>query len=302
MLKIALSYLLIYTVWGSTYLFIRIAVQELPPFFIIGTRFLTGGILLGIYCLFKGYLSKPPSLLQIRNSVLTGTLLLAGGNGLITLAQKNVNSYISALIVALTPITVLLFDRILFRKEIARSGWWGAVLGIVGVSILLLKGEGTFGVQLTPQILIIFGGMVLWALGTSLSKQLQMPQNSIVNACIQLTFIGAVFSLSALFVTPVDYDYLKSVSVKSLGSVVYLTVFGTLALVSYSYLLYKEPSRRIVTYTLVNPLIAVFLGIVLAKETSVPFLIPGTVLILSGLALMFYGPRLFKSKIEKSPV
>ncbi len=81
MLKIALSYLLVYTVWGSTYLFIRVAVQELPPFFIIGTRFIIGGILLCLYCFLKGYFKQPPSLLQIRNSILTGTLLLAGGNG-----------------------------------------------------------------------------------------------------------------------------------------------------------------------------------------------------------------------------
>ncbi len=300
MLKVIFAYLIVYVVWGSTYLFIRMAVQDFSPFFVVGMRFLTGGILLVIFCFLRGFYKIPLSWKQIRNSLITGGLLLAGGNGLVTTAQKNVNSYLTALIIASTPVVVLIFDRVLFGKRVQLSGWFGSLLGIAGVSLLLLQNEGTVRFQLSPEIVLILGAMVSWALGTSLTKQFEMPRNSIVNASIQLFSVGIVFSLMAALKYPSELSNLPNVSLSSVAAVLYLALFGTVALGAYSFLLYTEPSKRVVTYALVNPLIAVLLGIVVAGESRVPFLIPGTFFILCGLILMFYGSTLWKLIRRKS--
>lgn len=287
MLRI-LAYFMVYTVWGSTYFFIKVSVEELPPFIVVGIRFLFGGLLLGGYSYLTGALKDLPTKRQVLNSILIGSLLLIGGNGLVSMAVQKVDSYLAALIVATTPMAVLLYDKILFKKNISISGWAGTVIGIMGVAFLLIK-EGTSIPNLSLPALLVLIAVALWALGVSLSKVLTLPKNSIVNGAIQLFAIGVFTLLVANVFTPVTSIEWSNVSLAVYGSIGYLIVFGSIALASFAWLLYNEPNRRVVTYALVNPLIAIILGMVIGGEKAVPWLFVGTTLILSGLFLMFYG-------------
>lgn len=286
MLKV-LAYLMVYTVWGSTYFFIKTAVVELPPFIVVGTRFVLGGILLGLYAKYRGFLDILPTLREVLNSVIIGVLLLVGGNGLVSIAVKSVDSYLAALIVATTPMAVLFYDRFIFKKEVTLMGWLGTGVGIIGVAFLLIKEETSFPTITLPALLVILA-VLLWAMGTSLTKVLKLPVNSVVNGAIQLSIVGIGTLVVANFFTPMTEIAWEDISVKTYGAVLYLVVFGSIALASFSWLLYNEPNSRVMTYAFVNPLIAILLGMTLGGEKPVPWIILGTGLILLGLFLMFY--------------
>jgi drug/metabolite transporter (DMT)-like permease len=289
-IKTIIAYAAIYIVWGSTYLFIKLAVHEINPFLLVGLRFILGGMLLLLFTWKAGYFKIAPSLLEIRNSIIVGALLLLGGNGLVSLAQTRVESYIAALIVSSVPVVVMIIDTLLLRKKPPLTGWLGALLGFSGIALLFYRHGVSFSVSWHMVILLI--AVVFWALGTSLSKVLAQPERSAVNSAIQQGAIGIGALSGIAILNPSSLAVLPHISPIALVSILYLAVVGAAALAAYAYLLSHEPNHRIVTYALVNPLIAILLGIVLAGEKAVPHLVPGTILILSGLALLFYGERL----------
>ncbi len=291
--KIA-AYSAIYIIWGSTYFFIKESVMTLAPFYVVGLRFSAGGLILLTWCVATGKLKSVPSVQQIVNSVFMGILMLAGANGLVTIAEKSVDSYLAALLVSTTPLVALLCDWIIVGKRVGKTAIVSVFAGIAGVLVLLSGGaESTTG--FTFDLLLIVAAIVLWSLGTSLSKQITLPKESMVNATIQLLSVGFVSLILLQFFHPVTEVEWTRVSDRSIIAMVYLSTAGTLALVAYSWLLQHEPIERIVTYTFVNPLIAIGLGVMIAGETPVSTLVPGFTLILIGLGTMFYGKKLMRS-------
>jgi len=300
MVNIILSYLTIYVVWGSTYYFIKSAVQTIPPFYIVGLRFFLGGLLLlGIAHLNRAFKTLP-SRREVAASVFIGILLLIGGNGLVTIAEKKVDSYLTALIVASVPIMVLCIDRILFRKKVLLVSVIGSIVGMIGVSLLLFDGQSNIP-QVSPHILTLFIAVFFWALGTSFSKVLQIPINPFVNSGIQLFSVGLISLVMVQFHLPVARVEWHLISHASWGALAFLTLFGSLALGCYAYLLKHEPNHRVVSYALVNQVFAVGVGLIIGGETSVPYLIPGMILILMGLFLMLYG-KMFLYFLKKQIV
>ncbi len=291
--KIA-AYSAIYIIWGSTYYFIKEAVMTLTPFYVVGLRFSIGGTLLLAWCVASGKLKSLPTLQQIVNSVFMGILMLAGASGLVTIAEKSVDSYLAALLVSATPLVTLLCDWIIAGKRVGKTAIVSVFAGIAGVLLLLSGGADTTS-GFTFDLLLIVVAIVMWSLGTSLSKQITLPKESMVNAAIQLVSVGFVSLLLLQFFHPVTEVVWTDVSDMSLFSMAYLSTAGTLALVAYSWLLQHEPVERIVTYTFVNPLIAIGLGVLVAGETPVSTIIPGSVLIIIGLGMMFYGKKLMRS-------
>lgn len=289
MLMTIISYLTIYIVWGSTYYFIKTAIATIPPFYVVGLRFAIGGTFLLTYALISNRLRNKPRIREVISSIFIGCLLLIGGNGLVTLAEKRVDSYMAALIVSCIPIAVLLMDRIISKTRISRSSIIGIILGMSGVGILLFKANTSFSIS--GHLWLIFAAVVFWSLGTSLSKIFPLPKDIFVNSGIQLTTVGIICLTVLQNSTPFSTINWGNITVYSWFSLGYLTILGSFALACYSYLLKHEPNHRIVTYTFVNPLIAILFGIYIGGEKAVPGLIPGTSLILLGLALMFYGKK-----------
>jgi len=285
---IPLCYLTLYIVWGSTYFFIKVAVETLPPITLLGLRFTIGGaLLLGLAAL-TGRIRTRPTWRQLGASALLGALLLLGGNGLITVAEKKVDSYLVALILASTPMVVAFYDRVLLNKRISAVRLAGIAAGIVGVAFLLYTGDGFSG-ALSPHMLLVIAGIACWGLATSLGHAIKAYPDPLTNSAIQMILAG-VFSLGgSLFFAPPPAVLLGQVTPQSGWAAAYLAVVGSLAFGAYTYLIAHEPAIRVSSYSLVNPLIATMLGLLVGNETAVPLLGIGLPLVLLGTTLMLYG-------------
>ena len=188
---------------------------------------------------------------------------------------------------------VALFDLLLFRKKLSVVGWTGIILGIGGVFVLLYDGA-SFPVGFSPEIFLLIGGFASWAFATSLGHRLRVYPDVFVNSGIQMTFVGGVCLLLLQFTRPLSLHLVSSFSMLSAGALLYLAVIGSAAFAAYNYLIRNEPAMRVVSYAFVNPVIALFLGIVVAGEMPKPFLLPGVVCILLGLFAMLYGDAMVR--------
>jgi drug/metabolite transporter (DMT)-like permease len=287
MFRIIFCYLNIYLIWGSTYFFNKLAVQTIPAFYVIGLRSTLGGLLILLLVALTKNLKKLPDKKEFLSSALVGILLFIGGSGLVTVALKYIDSYLASLIISCIPLVVLIMEVLILKKKAHFSAMIGIALGLLGVSILLYDGNShTF--IFNKYIFIIFTAVVLWSLGTILSKILPLPKNSFINSSIQLSTVGIICLIGVQFFLPAADLPWQQISTASWLAIWYLAIFGTMAVISFVYLLKHEPSHRIVTYTFVNPLIAIFLGVMFGGETPVLGIIPGSLLIFTGLAIMFY--------------
>ncbi len=285
---IILSYLGVYIIWGSTYFFIKLSVQTIPPFYSLGFRFILGGSLFLLFSLivlrFRGQLP----LKQVLTSAGLGILLLIGGTGLVTSAETKVDSYLAALIIACTPMTVAFFDFVLLKKRPSFFVVAGIISGIVGVAFLLYTGHPV-RTMFTPEILILMLALLFWALGTSLGHKIKTVPDTFLNSAIQMLAAGICALAYSFFTGPSLVSVAPHFTALSILSVVYLAVFGSLGFVSYNYLIKHEPAIRVVTYAFINPVIALFLGFIVIGEKAVPLLGFGLLMIFFGLFLMFYG-------------
>ena len=292
-LKTIAAYLTVYIVWGSTYFFIKMALESFPPYPIVGLRFTLGGTLLLILGLAFSKTRPPLSPASILSAMLLGSLLLLGANGLVTVAEQKVDSYVVALVMAVVPLAVAAFDRFLFHKTITWIRFLGIMVGFCGVAFLLYDGHSLRG-TLNRHTLMVLAAMLLWSFGTSLAHRLPLPADSRINSGIQMLFAGLVSLGIALLSGHTPATVFAGASLRSLLGLSYLGVIGSVAITAYAYLLVNEPSIRIVSYALVNPGIAVFLGFLFGNETAAPYLLVGLPLILIGLATMLYGETLLR--------
>jgi drug/metabolite transporter (DMT)-like permease len=295
-----LCYLTVYFVWGSTYLFIKLAVETIPPFYVIGLRFFAGGLFFILFSLFTGRFKRFPRKNEILASIFLGVFLLLGGNGLVTFAEKKVDSYIAALIISTTPVIVAFFDRVFIKKKISLYGLLGIFAGILGVSILLYTGS-TDKSELTsfsPEMLMVVGGLISWAFATSLGHKIKVFPDVFINSGIQMISVGIICLIILFFTGPSINSILPTVTLQSAIGLFYLAIIGSAAFCAYNYLIHHEPAIKVVSYAFVNPMIAIFLGLIIAKEKPVPYLIPGVALILIGLFLMLYGDLILKKKAQ----
>jgi drug/metabolite transporter (DMT)-like permease len=289
---VIICYATIYLVWGSTYFFIRQAVATIAPMWVLAIRWNIGGLLLLGMAAVQGGLKRRPTGKEILSAVVMGSLLLLGGNGLITAAEKSIDSYIASLLASSTPIIVALIDAILLRKRLTPARILGVALGFAGVAVLLYNGSSFLG-SFTPALLVGLAGSLCWAFGTGLGHRFPVSGDNTVNSGLQMLFVGIVSLAVSLFVGPPPSEMLSGMSAESLFGVLYLGVVGSVAYAAYIYLLAVEPAERVVSYALVNPLIALVLGLVIASETPTPYLGIGVPLAMLGLAFMLYGERLF---------
>jgi drug/metabolite transporter (DMT)-like permease len=291
-LAVILSYLTVYLVWGSTYFFIRLAVETIPPYLVVGLRFSVGGLLLLIFVIAGGRLRQPPRLRQVLSACLLGGMFLFGANGLLTIAEVQVDSYIAALVLASVPLAVALFDGLLFGRRVSLLRLAGIVVGVTGVAVLLYRGG--VSATLNTGTLLILAAMLVWSLATSLGHRLPLHPDNLFNAAVEMLFAGlaslALFALSGQRIVPP----LVEASARSLWGAGFLTLFGSVAFTAYAYLLAKEPAIRIVSYALVNPIIATLLGLVVGGETPTQLLAIGMPMVIAGLLLMLYGQLIVK--------
>lgn len=284
---IILCYAAVYLVWGSTYFFIRAAVHTIAPELVVALRFLFGAAILAAIAWRNGALKTLPSPKRAAGSALVGVLLLLLGNGLITFSEKLVLSYTISLIAACSPLFVALFNLLLYRQKVSLIRFLGVLIGVCGIGVFLYDGTSLAG-SITPSVLIAFAGVLFFSFGTSSARALPKADDVFVSTAIQMAAAGVGALLIGLATNPEAVPSLARASAWSIFGVAYLAVMGSLTLAAYNYLLVKEPSFRVSSYGLVNPLIAVILGLA-AGEQPTPYLAFGVPLVLAGLFLMLYG-------------
>lgn len=258
----------LYIVWGSTYLAIRFAVETIPPFLHAAWRFFISGSILYVWRRAAG--DSPPTTNHWKAAAVVGTLLLVGGNGLVSLAEKNVPSGIAALIVSTSPLWLVLFEAI--RRGGAkpdRQSIVGLVIGFGGVFLLTDPGRITGSDQHfdTPSVVSLLVAPVLWSLGSIYAKGADLHKSTLMSTAMQMLAGSlSLFVVSAL-TGELNGFSLAQVSARSLWGLLYLVTFGSLVgFVAYGYLLHNAPVSLMSTYAYINPVVAVFLGWLLAEE------------------------------------
>lgn len=267
--RIAVALGVVYVVWGSTYLGIKVAIQTVPPFLMAGSRFLIGGTLLYAYAIRRGdRRGDRPTAAQWREAAVLGTLMLVAGNGMVTLAEERIDSGIAALLVAMVPLWMAILDRLIWRTPLRPLAIVGLVLGFFGVLILV----DPWGASLhVPSAVMVIAGTVSWAYGSLRSREAALPARPLVAAAMQMLAGSAVFLVLGTLRGELDGFVLADVTRSSAGAVLYLATFGSvLAFSAYVWLLRNAPAPTVATYAYVNPVIAVVLGALLLDEVVGP--------------------------------
>jgi drug/metabolite transporter (DMT)-like permease len=284
--KIAVNFALVYVLWGSTYLGIRIADESIRPLVLGSVRFATAGVLLLAWCWFARRRVTISASDAFRLAVI-GILLLTGGNTTLAWAELSVPSGLAALIVAITPLWVMILDWLFYRERLSARGLFGIGLGIVGIAVLLWPQLATGGAvgrrELVGATSLLFGS-ACWALGSVLSRHWKLEVDPLVASGYEMTFSGAFNTLLALLFG----EFARSAwAPRSVGAVAYLIVFGSwIGFSAYIWLLGHVPTSKVATYAYVNPVIAVFLGWLVLRERVDVFVLAGAAIIVAAVALV----------------
>jgi len=287
---IILAFIAIYVVWGSTYLAIRIGLNDLPPFMMSALRFLIAGIILQGWCSWKG--EALPDKRSTMRSVICGVLTLSGGIVSVVWAEQYLPSSLAAIIVTLLPFCFILLDKRQWSFYFSnKSILAGLLLGFVGVSILIGWGTtSTLKINHANEIqgvLVILCGGIAWTAGSLYSKYKPVKAPLIVNGSIQLIAAGILCLLISWSTGEWKRFSFSNTNLSSWMALLYLVVMGSLVTyLSYLYLLRKMPPAQVSTYVYVNPVIAVLLGAVMANESIGTTKIIALFVILTGVLLV----------------
>jgi drug/metabolite transporter (DMT)-like permease len=285
-LNIWLALGVVYVVWGSTYLAIAIAVETLPPFLYSGVRFTIAGMILAAWLAFRR-VDLRISRRELGGAAAVGTLMLAGGNGLVSVAERTVPSGVAALIVASIPLWIVVY-RMIAGEHVRRDLLAGVLLGLVGVAILVIPG-GLNGTIDPVGALLLFGATLSWALGTFLSPRVSTPRNALVSTVYQMIAGGVVLTVAALPKGELAQIDPATFSTRSLIAFAYLVVFGSLiAYTAFTWLLQNASVSLVSTYAFVNPVVAVFLGALILGEAITPTIVIGAAVIVVAVAFIVF--------------
>jgi drug/metabolite transporter (DMT)-like permease len=287
---LALSLAAVYLVWGSTYLAIRFAIETLPAFTMAGTRFVVAGGLLYAWGRLRG--AARPERAHWRPAALIGALLLLGGNGGVVWAEHRIPSGVTALLVAVEPVWIALLTPLVVVGA-RRAGLRVAVglaAGLAGVAALVIDPTG--GVD--PSSVDLWGALAVvlaalsWALGSLVSVRARLPASPWIATGMQMLAGGALLLVAGAVSGEWSRVDVASFSMRSLGALAYLVVFGSIvAFTAYAYLLRNARPTVAATYAFVNPVVAVFLGWLFAGEPLTWRVGVASLLILVAVALIF---------------
>lgn len=279
----------VYLIWGSTYLVIRYAIESLPPFLMAGSRFFVAGVILFAWAM-RGQTSWPTRR-EWRDATIVGTLLLLGGNGGVTWAEQTIPSSIAALMVAMTPLWMALLGWRSGAGRPTRTVLIGLALGLAGVALLVLNGQGYDGQALDPLgLAALLIATIAWAGGSLFSRRAVKPKSALLTIGLQMITGGAVMTLVGVGVGETRQFDPGAITATSLWAWLYLMTFGALVgFTAYVWLLQVCPPSKVSTYAFVNPVIAVALGCTLGNEPFSLRLVYATTLIVVAVLLIIRG-------------
>ena len=284
--KLALAFAALYTIWGSTYLAIKFAVETIPPYLMSGARFTVSGTILYLIARARG--SPNPSRREWRDGAIVGTLLLTCGNGVVGWAEQRVPSGITALLVASVPIWMVLIDWARPRgKRPTMFVTIGLLIGLAGVGVLAAPGFSgdKAGVGLGAAMLIV--GSMAWAAGSIYSRQSARPDSAQMSTAVQMLTGSVTLILVGIVMGELGRFDAGTITTKSLLAWGYLVTFGAIiGFTAYAYVLRETTPAKASTYAYVNPVIAVLLGWAFAREPITMRTLVGAGIILAGVAMI----------------
>jgi drug/metabolite transporter (DMT)-like permease len=301
--KIIVAFGLVYVFWGSTYLGIGIAVEQIPPGVMCAARFLVAGTVMLAYCALTGRRIRF-SARQLGHFAAVGILLLMGGNLTLSYAERIVPTGLAALLTAVSPLWFLVLDSLLLGDHhISRRGKIGLVIGIAGVIVLIwpdLRHSNALGHRELWWLLGLQLGSLSWALGSVLSKKWQTAAGNPFSATAwQLVFAGIANLVFALLVEkPASATW----TFRGVGAILYLVVFGSwIGYTAYIWLLQHVPTSKVSTYAYVNPVVAVFLGWLVLHERIDRYIVMGSAIIVASVVLVTSAKILTRAAVEELP-
>lgn len=298
--KTLIAFAIVYLVWGSTYLAIRVAVETIPPFLMAGARNLAAGLLLlALVRLQRGATPPPRIPVSIRASywrtaMIMGFLMFALGNALLSWTETRIDSGLAALLVGAIPLWVVLIARFNLwgpRRGITLQRLAGVLVGLGGLALLVWPGAAAGGVRfdaLAVGVLVI--GSLGWAVGTVVAPGLPHAPNKLEGSGMTMVAGGAMILIVATLRGEWSALDLATIRWQSYAALLYLIVFGSMiAYSAYAYLMVTVEATTVATYALVNPIVAVFLGWLILGEVVTVRMLVATAVIIAGLGLTLFG-------------
>ena len=287
-LAVIFAFLAIYTIWGSTYLAIRYAVETIPPLYTAGLRHLTAGTILLLWCLAK---RLRPTWQQIRASIIIGVFFFLIGHGTLHWAEQRVPSGLASLLIASEPIWVFLLSAAAARQlHWNKALLLGIFLGLGGVGLLMGRSALASAPGMFIGSLAVVIGALSWSAGVVYSRRSHLSGHPLLLSALSLL----AGSLQLLLVGTMVGEYrgfsFAAVSLRSWFSLGYLIVFGSVvAFTAYNWLLEHYPPTLVATHTYINPIVAVLLGWAVAGEAVTLNVILSAAMVIAAVMLVDRG-------------
>jgi drug/metabolite transporter (DMT)-like permease len=283
---IAAAFATVYIVWGSTYLAIRFGVETIPPFLMAGTRHLSAGLLLYTWMRLRG--GPRPQWRHWMSAAWIGGLLLLGGNGLVTWAEQRVPSGLAALIVSSVPIWMAVLEGVEKKTRPGTPVIVGLLLGMAGIVLLVVPGRFGGNGHVDPLgAVALLTAALSWSFGSLYARRAKLPSSTLMATAMEMIAGGTLLGLVGLAFGEGARLDVSAVSLRSLLSLVYLIVFGSLlGFSAYIWILKVSTPARVSTYAYVNPIVAVLLGALFARESITARVALAALVIVSAVAVI----------------
>jgi drug/metabolite transporter (DMT)-like permease len=290
--KKLLAFAIIYLVWGSTFLAIRVGVREVPPFLLAGMRFFAAGLVL--YAWMRATGTASPSRREWVAAAFLAVLIFVLDYGLLFWAEQRVPSGIAAVMMATIPAFMALAEILLLRtqKLTLRLGF-ALMLGIGGVAVLVSRSSGfaqspidTFGA------IALVVAAISWSLAAVLTRKLPLPESKVMSSGAQMLVGGILLTLTAAVLGEFKGFHVQAVSSGAWLALAYLIIAGSIVgFTAYVWLIHHESPTRVGTYAYVNPVVAVLIGYFLGGEALGARTIAGTLLVLVSVIVITTTPK-----------
>ena len=296
---VPLAFAAVYILWGSTYIGIRIAIESFPPLAMAAIRHSMVGLIL--YPILRIKTGIRPTAANWWTAAVTGVTLLCITNGGLSWAEQRVPSGIAALLVATLSLWLVILDWLRPRgtRPVPRV-FAGLILGFVGLALLV--GPANLGGARRSDLVgtgVLLVGALLWAGASLYSKQRIMPSSPLLVVGMQSLAGGAALWIAAIVSGEVRGLHFATISGRSWMALIYLIVFGSgMGFTAYLYILKHSTASKVATYAFVNPVVALFLGWMLAGETITMRTALAAAVILTAVVLVISAPRADAAKVE----
>lgn len=276
---------LVYIIWGSTYLGMKIATVVIPPFLLSAIRFVIAGVIM--LCIGLVVEKEKISRKQWLNAAFIGLMLIGIGNSSVALAVRYMPSGLVALFIAALPAWFIALDWAFFSKERPKAlTLWGLVLGFAGLCYIFNPFDTSHRDYPLWPIPILTFGSVAWALGSLLSPRLDTPKQLTSSGIQMLAGVVSSVILSSLLERH-EWGSLQVATIREWSAVLYLVIFGSLiGYTAYSWLVNNAPARLTSTYAYVNPVVAILLGWLIVNESLSGRALTGSAIVIAGVVLM----------------